>query len=555
LVNVGGSTGRRSSIACHARNPDMNADAQFTPVLEIEGLSKKFEGIPVLSDVNITIERNQIIGIVGENGAGKTTLFNIISGLVPADAGQMKLKGKAYSPRNYRQASERGISRVFQEQALIPNIRVYENLLLSHEAAYSRMGQILDKKRMIKTAQRVVDDAKLDIDVRRVTDTYNFSRRQLIEIARACIVPTEILGIDHPVVLLDEPTSALERSDEETFRNLIRHLRSRASIVLVSHRLTEVLELSDIVYVLKDGLMVERLEASSANEKLLHGLMVGREREADYYHEQRQQVVADASVALSVHGLTRAGEYEDVSLDVRCGEIVGIGGLMNSGKSELGKGVSGITTPDSGTVALADGVSRPPSVNHFTRHGLGYVPSERLLEGLIGGFSVAWNLSLAGGMDKFTNRFGLWRRFHENEVARSYIDSMAIKTTGPDETCSSLSGGNQQKIVLARWLCRNPRILILDNPTRGVDAGAKEEIYKLLRNLCDQGVAILLITDDLLELIGLSSRILVMQNKRVSCEVDASPGSKPSERELVAAMLDMSSTGAADTTHTVAFAS
>jgi ABC-type sugar transport system ATPase subunit len=220
-------------------------------------MSKSFGGVPVLKDVDFSVAKNQVIGMVGENGAGKTTLFNILSGIVRADAGTMELRGRPYSPASYREASALGVSRVFQEQALIPNIKVYENLLLSHEAAYSRLGQWVDKARMISVAQRVIDDARLDIDVRLPTASYSFSKRQLIEIARACLVPTEVLGIDHPVVLLDEPTSALEKSDEETFRNLINRLRERASIVLVSHRLTEVLELSDIVYVLKDGRLVE----------------------------------------------------------------------------------------------------------------------------------------------------------------------------------------------------------------------------------------------------------------------------------------------------------
>lgn len=524
----------------------MNSAHDNIPVFQSFELSKNFDGVPVLADVNFSIGRNQVIGIVGENGAGKTTLFNIISGLFAPDRGRMELKGNQFTPKSYRQATESGISRVFQEQALIPNIRVYENLLLSHERAYSRMGQLLDKKRMIETAQKVIDDANLDFDVRRITDSYNFSKRQLIEIARACIVPTEIFGIDHPIVLLDEPTSALERSDEETFRNLINHLRNRASIVLVSHRLTEVLELSDIIYVLKDGELVDRVEADNVNEKTLHSLMVGRERESDYYHEKRQLSVADNGIALSIRGLTRENEYENVNLDVGCGEIVGIGGLMNSGKTELGKGVAGIVSADAGTVMLQNGVAGAPSIQYLTRQGLGYVPAERLSEGMIVSFSAVWNLSLAGGMDKFSNRYGLWKRSHEVEVTKSYIDSMSIKARDPGVTCSSLSGGNQQKLVLARWLCRDPRVLVLDNPTRGVDAGAKEEIYKLLRSLSERGVGILLITDDLLELIGLSNRIMVMQHGRISREVEAPASAKPTERELVAAMLDMSTTSHAN---------
>ena len=511
-----------------------------TVVLKGQSVSKSFGGVPVLKDVDFSVARNQVIGMVGENGAGKTTLFNILSGIVRADAGTMELRGRPYSPASYREASALGVSRVFQEQALIPNIKVYENLLLSHEAAYSRLGQWIDKARMISAAQRVIDDAGLKIDVRLPTASYSFSKRQLIEIARACLVPTEVLGIDHPVVLLDEPTSALEKSDEETFRNLINRLRERASIVLVSHRLTEVLELSDIVYVLKDGRLVAIVDPDDADERMLHGLMVGREREADFYHESEQLDVGGEPIVFQVRGLGRAGQYEDVSLEVAGGEVVGFGGLLNSGKSEFGKGAAGIDLPETGTVSLSGGPPERPVIRHLTPRGLGYVPAERLLEGVIGNYSAAWNLSLAGGADRFTNRLGLWQTQQEVRVTQDYIDALSIKARGPHDVCATLSGGNQQKIVLARWLCREPRVLILDNPTRGVDAGAKEEIYRLVRGLSAKGVAILLITDDLLELIGLSNRIMIMQHGRLTRAVDAPGHAKPSERELIAYMLSQS---------------
>ncbi len=505
-------------------------------VLTARKLSKRFGENPILTDIDLDVMRNQVIGFVGENGAGKTTLFNILSGVLAADSGEMTLKGRPFAPRDHRQANDAGVFRVFQEQALIPNIRVYENLLLSREDSYTRFGQFIDKKAMIAAAQRVIDQAGLQIDVRRVTDSYSFSRRQLIEIARACLVPTEILGIDDPVVLLDEPTSSLERSDEQTFRDLVQRLRQRASIIFVSHRLSEVLELCDVIYVLKDGRVVERSRADALSERQLHGLMVGREREADYYHEQRQAAVRDEASVCTVSHLCGDG-YQDVSLRVSRGEIVGIGGLMNSGKSELGKGIAGIERPYSGTVALGDDAPESPDVRRLTRRGLAYVPAERLREGMIAGFSAAWNLSLAGGMDKFSTALATWRRRHETEVTRAYIASMPIKASGPGVACARLSGGNQQKVVLARWLCREPAFLVLDNPTRGVDAGAKEEIYRLLRDLCDRGVGIVLITDDLLELIGLSNRIVVMQHGRITGEIDAPADGKPTERALVAAML------------------
>lgn len=512
----------------------MNVEAAF---FQATGLSKSFGGAQVVTDVSLDIGANQVIGIVGENGAGKTTLFNMISGIVRPDAGSMTLDGRPFSPKNYLGAKASGISRVFQEQALIPNILVYENLLLSYESMFTRLGQILDKKKMIEMAKRIVEPVGLDIDVRRPTSDYSFSKRQLIEIARACLVPTELLGINHPVVLLDEPTSALEKGDDETFRKLISRLRKRSSIVFVSHRLTEVLELTDIIYVLKDGHLVERLNSSDADERTLHGLMVGRDRESDYYHEASQIDEFSKSNVFSAKGLSRADEYVDVSFDVRQGEVVGLGGLMNSGKSEFGKGAAGIVPPDKGEVVLGDGSPEAPSIHKLVGEGLAYIPAERLTEGMISAFTASWNLSLAGRMENFVNRFGLWRHRHEQKVTEKYISDLSIKAPGAAAVCATLSGGNQQKIVLSRWLCRNPTFMILDNPTRGVDAGAKEEIYKLIRNLCARNVGILLITDDLLELIGLSSRVIIMQHGRIAKVINAPARSKPTERQLIEAML------------------
>ena len=506
-------------------------------ILRVLGVSKSFTGSKVLDRVSIEVGRNQIVGIVGENGAGKSTLFNIISGLVAADEGRLELRGKEIAPSDYHQASLLGISRVFQEQALIPNIPVYENLLLSHEALFTRGGQLVQKGRMIETAERIMAAADLDIDVRRTTSDYDFSKRQSIEIARACLAPQEVLGIEYPIVLLDEPTSSLQKEEEEAFFRLIVRLREHGSIVFVSHRLSEVLEVSDVIYVLKDGRMVAELDADKADEQMLHGLMVGRDRDADYYHEARQESVEGRRVVFKIDGLTQSEAYEDVNLEVCEGEVLGIGGLMDSGKSKLGQGAAGIVSPDSGTVTIGDGPAMTPEVRRLISLGLGYVPAERLAEGMITDFSLAWNTSLASGHDIFSDALGIWRNGLETSVAERFIERLDIKARGPGQICRTLSGGNQQKVVLARWLCREPKVLILDNPTRGVDAGAKEEIYSLIRELTAQGVGIVLITDELLELVGLSNRIAIMRDGVVTEIVDAPIDSKPTERELISLML------------------
>ncbi|WP_151179169.1 sugar ABC transporter ATP-binding protein [Hypericibacter terrae] len=506
-------------------------------ILRVENVSKSFAGVTTLDSVSLSAARNQIVGIVGENGAGKTTLFNIISGIIPADGGRVALDGREIHPANYREASLLGISRVFQEQALIPNIAVYENLLLAHEDRFVRWGQLIDTRRMIEVAERIVSTIGLDIDVRRPTSDYDFSVRQTIEIARACLVPQMVLGIEHPVILLDEPTSALARNEEEAFFKLIAGLKQHGTVLFVSHRLNEVLRISDVIYVMKDGRIVAEVDPAGADERKLHGLMVGRARDEDYYHERGRQSVEAAAPALRVEHLSRRGDYLDISLTLRQGEVLGIGGLLDSGKSALGKGIAGVLASDQGTVAIGDRTPARPELRRLMAQGFGYVPAERHAEGMITAFPVSWNISLASGSDLFSSEVGYWRGRLENSVSRSFIERLRIKANGPGSICSRLSGGNQQKVVLAKWLCRDPRVLVLDNPTRGVDAGAKEEIYALIRKLTAEGVAVLLITDELLELIGLSNRIAIMSQGRITATVPAPVGAKPTEDALVALML------------------
>jgi ribose transport system ATP-binding protein len=443
-----------------------------------------------------------------------------------------------FHPPDYGEASRLGVTRVFQEQALVLNVPVYENLVLGHERCFDRFGQFVDKTAMTAAAEGIVEEAGIDVDVRRRTGSYGFSKRQSIEIARACLVPTRILGIENPLILLDEPTSALDQQDEEAFFRLVARVKTRGSLIFVSHRMSEVLALSDEIHVLKDGRRVATLDASETDEATLHGLMVGRERVADYYHEGRQRAIpASALVVLSIRGLGQRSEYEDVSVDVHAGEVVGIGGLLDSGKAALGRGAAGVDHPSAGTVALEDGPPAKPDIAAFVRRGLGYVPAERFAEGLIAPFTVAWNISTASGGDLFSNAFGLWRGHREKTTAQQFVERLGIRSGSPSQVCLRLSGGNQQKVVLARWLCRSPRVLVLDNPTRGVDAGAKEEIYQIVRDLTDRGVGILLVTDELLELIGLSNRILIMRRGRIVAELPAPSNAKPTEHQMIAWML------------------
>lgn len=504
------------------------------PKLSVHGICKRFESANVVDSVSFEISAGQVVGLIGENGAGKSTLLNILTGIVQPDAGEVRLDGRPVQPRGYSEAVRLGVSRVFQEQALVPNLRVYENLLLSHEVRFTRFGQIINQREMVGLAQDIADSARIGIDVRRQTSDYSFSKRQLLEIVRACVVPIRILGIAQPVILLDEPTASLDRADEETFFRLVADMRDVASFVFVSHRLSEVLAISDTIIVMKDGRVVSQLDASEADEKRLHGLMVGRERQADYYHES-QQAVPGVRNALEARDLTGSG-YRDVALSVRQGEVLGIGGLLDSGKSDLGKALVGVAPPRSGQVRLHEGAWQTPDIGRALADGVGYIPAERLAEGIIADFQMAWNMSLASG-DLFSSRLGVWKDGLERETAEQMIAELKVRGATSTVACRKLSGGNQQKVVLARWLCRSVRILVLDNPTRGVDAGAKEEIYGIIRQLTSAGVAVVLITDELLELIGMSNRIAVMQRGEITATVDAAADRKPTEVELIRLML------------------
>jgi ribose transport system ATP-binding protein len=512
-------------------------DEGTAALLRVSRLTKRFGPSVVLDNVSFEIPANKTIGLIGENGAGKSSLLNILSGMVRQDSGVMWLHGQTYQPTSYHAACQLGVGRAFQEQALILNVPVYENLLLGQEARFLRAGLFLDRRAMAAAAAQMVEAADIDVDVTRMTRSYDFSRRQVMEILRACLVPVLLTKAEHPVILLDEPTSALAKEHELAFFRLVDRVKTKGAVVFVSHRLSELLEICDIIYVLKDGNLVAAVESKDASEAELHSLMVGRARMSDYYHKTQQHSVQQNPVLLEVRSLTGPPAYTDVSLTVRTGEIVGIGGLLGSGKSALAKGIAGLRPPLGGTIKYRGSEIHKPEIRRLIREGIAYVPAERMTEGLIGQFPLAWNISMASGHDLFSSPLGRWLSKKEEAVASQFVDKLLIKSGTPRIPCDRLSGGNQQKVVLSRWLCRTPKLFVLDNPTRGVDVGAKEEIYRLIRALTQAGVGILLITDELLELIGLSHRIIIMQSGRVAAEVDAPTEAKPSEHDLLALML------------------
>jgi len=517
-----------------SQNEQNMPDSTSTPGdtgLVVSGLMKRYLGTQALGGVGFTVKLGQVVGLVGENGAGKSTLLNVICGTTQPDSGTIELFGRSVRPQSYHHANEIGIFRIFQELSLIPNLPVYENIFLSHETHFTR-GGIINHREMARRAAKLFEE--LDhgwIDVRKPAGSFDFATRQSIEIVKTFAL-ARLLNIKTPVLLLDEPTSALSREEIDSFFKTVQAVRKHSICVFVSHRLSEILEISDRLLVLKDGEVVTEQDMEGVTEEDLHELMVGRTR-ADHFYKETSQRVPDDAVRLEVKGLTST-EFSEIDLTLRAGEIIGIAGVMGAGKTELARAISGIQPFSEGTIAVDGQVVETPTVPSMLDAGLGYVTPDRGDEGIFPGFSVSWNISIA----KLARSKGsILDLSTEAQDAHDYVRKLRVKTDGINISARTLSGGNQQKLLLARWLAFGVKVLVLDNPTRGVDAGAKEEIYGLLRDLADNGVAILVVSDDLLEVIGLSNELLVMKDGVIKRKIPTPPDSKPEEIDIIGMMV------------------
>jgi len=504
--------------------------------LRVTELSKSYPGVQALNGLTLGVDAGEIVGLVGENGAGKSTLLNILSGVERPDGGRISVDGEPVRLSSYNAANAVGIFRVFQEQATIPGLRVYESLFLSHERSFRRRLPGLDRAAMIERSRQAVARFELEVDVRRPIGELDVGVRQSLEIVRA-VALADLLESEHPILLLDEPTTALDSAQDERFLKLITELRSRATIIFVSHRLPEVLAVCDRIVVLKDGELVARKRADELDESALHELMVGRERAENYYRETEQTGPAGATAepVLKVDEISIRGELAPTSLQVAPGEILGIGGLQGSGRSLLGQAIAGIVPVDSGKVSINGSAPRTPAFRKLINQGLAWVPGDRHADGMIADASVLSNFQMASLHDRFS-KAGVWRSGEAKTEADRWIRELDIRPPRRSVKAGQLSGGNQQKVVLAKWLCREPSVVILENPTQGVDTGARESIYEVIRRLTQHGVGIVLITDDLTELIGLSDRIEILVGGRVAGTFEAPPDQKPDEKEVVAMM-------------------
>ena len=500
-------------------------------MLVARAISKSFAGSPALRNVDFEVKPGEVVGLVGENGAGKSTLMRILSGTYQPDEGELRIDGKPVRLRNAREAATNGIGMVFQEQSLILNMTVAENIYLGHEEKFTRLG-VMNWSAMRKAAQRQLDKIGMNLDVTARVADLSFAVRQMIELAKALTLEE---SSDKPLlILLDEPTSVLNPEEVETLFARVRKLKGRASFVFVSHRLEEVLRVSDRIYVMKDGAVVAKPDVATTTRAQLHTMMVGRGVQSEYYLETRQAPPGEDTL-VETTALTRAGAFSDVSLRIRTGEVVAIAGVVGSGREELTRCLAGFLPQTSGELRVGGELVRFGRPRQAVEKGVGYVPRERRVEGLVMFLSVAVNMTLAN-LRRVT-RGGAIRRRAETALAESWIKRLRIKTSGPEALCLSLSGGNQQKVVLARWMTAGSRVMILDHPTRGLDVGAKEEVYGLIRDLCAGGVGVLLISDTLEETIGLAHNILVMRDGEIAGRFEASRGRKPQPVDLVRMMV------------------
>lgn len=501
------------------------------PVLEIRGVSKSFPGVKALDDVSFAVNRGEVVGLIGENGAGKSTVLKILNGIYQPDAGRVLVDGRPVIIHSPRQAFDSGIAMVFQEQSILPTLTVAENIFLGREEEFIRFG-LISKARMNAAATAELKKVHLDIHPATRCAELSFADRQMVEIAKALSLDSRIKS--HITILLDEPTSVLEQKEVELLFRIVADLKQRASIVFISHRIEEVLEISDRVYVMRDGKVVKELPAKDATVKDLHQLMVGRQLQHEYYRETRQTVPAP-KVILACDGLARAGSFSNVSFALREGEVLGIAGVIGSGREDLARCLAGHMKANGGTLKVDGTAVRLEAAHHATQEGIGLVPSERKVEGLVAPFSVAENMTLAA-LPKFVTG-GVIRFAAETAVAKEWIGRLKIKTPSTETMVGSLSGGNQQKVVLAKWRIAGVRILILDHPTRGIDVGAKEDVYELIRDMTAEGLAVILLGDTLDEVIGLSARILVMRDGEITARFEAPPGGKPTQLDLVRHMV------------------
>ncbi len=475
--------------------------------LQMRNIRKTFPGVVALDDVSLELRRGEVHILLGENGAGKSTLMKILSGAYQKDGGQILLNGQEVEIKNPKHARELGIGIIYQELNLVPHLSAAENIFLGRETV--TLPGLIDQKNMAQTARQLLTGLGVDFDPRRQVRELSIAEQQMVEIAKA-------ISLDARILIMDEPTSALtEREIKELFTRIRKLKADGVSIIYISHRMEELFEIGDRVTVLRDGCWVGTREIAEVSKPELIRLMVNRELTQQFPKVAAQR----GNEALRVEGLRRRGSLAEINFSLYEGEVLGIAGLLGSGRTELARAIFGLDKVEAGRVYVKGQSQKITSPRQAINLGIGFLTEDRKTQGLVLPLSVQENICLPS-VERFS-RLGIVRANEEAQAATQYLRDLRIKATGPHQRVINLSGGNQQKVVLSKWLCTRGNILIFDEPTRGIDVGSKAEIYQLMNQLTAAGAAVIMISSDLPEILGMSDRILVMHQGCINGEFSA----------------------------------
>ncbi len=477
-------------------------------ILQMKNISKTFPGVKALDNVELEVKKGEVHALIGENGAGKSTLIKILAGIHKPDPGaKFYFEGEEAKINKPIDATLKGVSIIYQDLSLFPNLSVAENIYIGQDSNKKPWKKI-NWKNIKKTAERALEELEVDIDPNTTVERLSIAQQQLVEIARA-------LAFEAKLIVMDEPTSALSSSEVEKLYRVVDKLSSRGiSIIFISHKLKELFRVSDRFTVLRDGKYVGSYQTEEIDEAKLINLMVGR----DVSYEKNEKEVETGETIFQISNFSKQGNFKDISFSLKKGEVLGITGLVGSGRTELAQAIFGVNKPDSGELKIYGNDVQIRSSADAVKKGVAYIPEARQTQGLVLEQSIINNISLPI-LNRMRNKLKLIDRKSEVQLAEQYIKSLDVRPALPDLPASKLSGGNQQKVVIGKWLSAQPKILIIDEPTNGIDIGAKTEIHKLLRRLANDGIGVIMISSELPEILAVSDRVLVMRQGRISGEL------------------------------------
>ena len=489
--------------------------------IRLEDISKTFPGVRALDHINLTVRHGEVHALVGENGAGKSTLIKILAGNYKPDVGgKITIEDETFSTLTPKLSLDKGIVVIYQDFSLFPNLTVAENISITEQM--ERKGKCVSWKQMQRSAREALDKLGVEIDVNLQLGTLSTAKQQLVAIARA-------LACDAKLIIMDEPTSTLSGSEVQLLFKIIRDLKVQGiSILFVSHKLEELFEIADTFTVIRDGQYIAAHPREEMDNDTLISLMVGRK--VEFVHRGAEHM---GETVLEVRRLSRHGKFRDISFSVRSGEIIGITGLVGAGRTEVVQAICGLDSIDSGEIYIDGKQVQIRNMQDAVRHGIGYVPESRLTEGLVLTKSVEDN-EVITIHDRLRNRGGLVSMRKKHRIAAEWIEKLNIRPGYPEMVVQKLSGGNQQRVVIAKWLATDPKILFIDEPTNGIDVGAKAEIHNLMRELAAKGMAIVMISSELAEVQAISDTVLVMRRGRINGVFD---GATANQEELMNAAI------------------